>query len=420
MTTFRIVFLLVLALGFAGLDFYVIRGLRSTFPSGRSLKIALTIEWISIGILAVTMVGMALTFAGVITRSSTFTNLFTGLTITFFMAKLTFAGILFGEDLLRGASWAVRKLGSMFGDRSEPVAMASRRKFIGQLGLAVAAIPFSGFLYGMLKGKYDFKIHRIRLTYPDLPPAFEGFRIVQLSDIHSGSFAGPEGLEKGIQMAMEQQPDLVLFTGDLVNNVAEEIEPYVEILARLKGKYGQFSVLGNHDYGEYVAWESPAARQANLDRLEQFQQKMGFRLLKNQHAFIEKDGQRICLAGVENWGKPPFPQHGDLDKAMSGAEKGDFTILMSHDPTHWDEKVLPSAHKVHLTLSGHTHGAQMGIEIPGFRISPVQLRYSRWAGLYEVAEEKLYVNRGFGFLGYPGRIGIWPEIAVIELGIDQG
>lgn len=416
MTAYRIVFLLVFVLLFGGLEYYVIRGLRSTFQSGTSLRIALTVEWISIGILAVTLVGMVLTFSGVITRSNSFTNLFTGLTITFFMTKITFAGILFGEDILRGIVWAGRKIGSLFGEGSEPVSMASRRKFIGQLGLAVAAIPFSGFLYGMLKGKYDFKIHRIRLNYPDLPPAFEGFRIVQLSDIHSGSFAGPEGLEKGIRMAMEQEPDLVVFTGDLVNNIAEEIEPYVELMTNLKGKYGQFSVLGNHDYGEYVAWESPAAHQANMDRLEQFQENMGFRLLKNEYALIEKDGQRIRLAGVENWGLPPFPQHGDLDKAMAGAETGDFTILMSHDPTHWDEKVRPSAHKVHLTLSGHTHGAQMGVEIPGFRFSPVQLRYSRWAGLYEEKDEKLYVNRGFGFLGYPGRIGIWPEIAVIELG----
>jgi predicted MPP superfamily phosphohydrolase len=416
MSTFRIVFLLVLITVVVVLEWYVMRGLRSTFRSGTPLRIALWAEWISIGIVAVSLVGLALTFAGVITRSTAFNNLFTGLTITFFFAKLVFAGFLFGEDLVRGVVWGVRKVISGPGSDSGPVEMASRRKFIGQMGLVVAAIPFSGFLYGMLKGKYDFRVHRQRLAFPDLPPAFEGFRIVQLSDIHSGSFAGPYGLEKGIRLAMEQEPDLVLFTGDLVNNLAVEVEPYLEIIGQLKGKYGQYSVLGNHDYGDYMAWESREAKAANQSRLEQLQAQMGFTLLKNESVVIEKDGQRIRLAGVENWGKPPFPQHGDLDRAMAGAEPGDFTILMSHDPTHWDLKVLPSTHKVHLTLSGHTHGAQMGVEIPGFRFSPVQWRYHRWAGLYEEGEEKLYVNRGFGFLGYPGRIGIWPEVTVIELG----
>ncbi|MEM0999153.1 MAG: metallophosphoesterase [Bacteroidota bacterium] len=413
--SFRVLFPIFFILVIIGLDFYVIKGLRSTFRVGWPLRIALIVEWTSILVTAVTFVGIIMTFSGIITRQNAFTNLLTGLTLTFFVTKLTFAVFLFGEDLVRGVVWVGQQIAALFRSDGEAVSLASRRKFVGQIGLVVAAIPFSGFFYGFVRGIYDFKVHRMRLAFPDLPPAFAGFRIVQISDIHSGSFANGNVLEKGARIIMEQDPDLILFTGDMVNNIAPEIEPYLDILAGLSGKYGKYAVLGNHDYGVYRSWSSPEAKAANLEKLKGHHKTMGFDLLNNENRVIEKEGQRIRLVGVENWGDPPFPQHGDLDRALEGVAEDEFVVLMSHDPTHWDAKVRPGAKQVHLTLSGHTHGAQIGVEIPGFRFSPVQLRYSRWAGLYEEADEKLYVNRGFGFIGYPGRIGIWPEITVIEL-----
>jgi len=266
----------------------------------------------------------------------------------------------------------------------------------------------------MFKGKYDYRLYRITLYFEDLPAAFDGFTITQLSDIHSGSFDNTEAVQRGIDLAKAQKSDLFVFTGDLVNNVADEIEPYIERFGSIKAPYGQFSILGNHDYGDYINWNSHQEKAANLVKLKQQHQQLGYRLLLDENLTIEKDGQTISLIGVQNWGRG-FIQIGDLDKALQGVPPGAFKVLLSHDPTHWEDHVRYHPANVQLTLSGHTHGAQFGIETPGFRWSPVQYRYLDWAGLANEKNRFLYVNRGFGFLAFSGRLGIWPEVTVIEL-----
>ncbi len=290
-----------------------------------------------------------------------------------------------------------------------------RRKFIVKVGLGLASIPFASMLYGITKGKYNYKIKNVTLKFPNLPKAFEGFRLVQISDIHSGSFDSIEDVKRGVEMINKENADVVFFTGDLVNNDAREIEPYIDTFKSLKSEYGTFSILGNHDYGDYKKWGSSAEKKENFELLEANQKKMNFKLLKNEHVSLKRGGDEIKVLGVENWGKPPFVKHGDLDKALEGVDSDAFKILLSHDPSHWDAKVLSNKTKIDLTLSGHTHGMQFGVDIPGFKWSPVKYKYPRWSGLYEEAKQYLYVNKGFGFLGFPGRVGMWPEITVIEL-----
>lgn len=409
----RFIPLIIISLILFALEWYVYQGIRSTFPQGTARTVSRWVYLFTVLVEVVTVVMVFIVFTRGVARTGWLPNLFLGLLVTFFITKLTFAVFLLGEDVYRIGRWVVEKVGGIGGE--EHVQMVSRRKFLGQLGLAVAAVPFTGFLYGMLKGKYDYKVRRVPLAFSDLPEAFDGFRIVQISDVHSGSFDNAAAVQRGLEMIMEVKPDVILFTGDMVNNVAEEIEPFMDMFSKLAAPHGKFSVLGNHDYGDYYNWESLTAKQANLEKLKRHEATMGFEMLHNRHIRLEKGNQSIVLAGVENWGNPPFPQHGDLEAALQGLASNDFTVLMSHDPSHWDAQVREHPQKVHLTLSGHTHGMQMGVEIPGFRWSPVKWRYNRWADLYQEAGQYLYVNRGFGFIGYPGRVGIWPEITLLEL-----
>ena len=339
-----------------------------------------------------------------------------GFLIAMVVPKLVLVAIMFGEDVLR----IPQGIYSYFMQNSEGdngvKHFPTRRKFISQIALGIAAIPFSSILYGMYKGKYNFKVLKYTLHFEDLPEAFDGYRLTQISDIHSGSFDNIKKVEYAIDLINEQQSDVILFTGDMVNNKATELEPYVPIFSKLKAKDGLYSVLGNHDYGDYVKWSSDEAKAQNLEDLKSLQNKIGFDMLLNENRFIEKDGERIAIVGVENWGKGGFKKAGDLKKAASKVEKEDFKILMSHDPSHWDAQVVNDDYHYHLTLSGHTHGMQFGIEIPGwFKWSPVKWRYKRWAGIYEELGQYINVNRGFGYLAFPGRVGIWPEITVIEL-----
>ena len=254
------------------------------------------------------------------------------------------------------------------------------------------------------------------LNFPNLPPSFNGLKIVHLSDIHAGSFSDKEAVNRGIRLIMEQKPDLILFTGDLVNNLATEMEEYWELFSQLNAPLGVFSITGNHDYGDYVSWDSPEAKKSNFQQLIQVHKKMGWQLLMNEHVVLQRDQDQIAIVGIENWSaKNRFPKYGNLNKAFSGAAQIPFSILLSHDPSHWRAQVLSNYPTIALTLSGHTHGMQFGIELPGVRCSPIQYVYAEWAGLYEQLDQKLYVNRGFGFIGYPGRVGILPEITVIEL-----
>jgi predicted MPP superfamily phosphohydrolase len=270
----------------------------------------------------------------------------------------------------------------------------------------------------MVAGRFRFRVRRETLYFDDLPAAFDGFTITQLSDIHIGSF-DPEShrdeVREGLKLAQDQQSDLFVFTGDLVNNQAEEMLPWKNEFGVLKAPFGQFSILGNHDYGDYLYGFDPSpAKTKNFEQLVATHGEIGFNLMRNQHTVLEKNGEKIYLLGVENWGKG-FKQEGKLNLALDGVPDDAFKILLSHDPSHFDEEVSKHESQIHLTLSGHTHGAQFGVEIPGIKWSPVQFRYSRWAGIYNEAKRYLYVNRGFGFLGFPGRVGIWPEVTVLTL-----
>jgi len=286
---------------------------------------------------------------------------------------------------------------------------------VSEITLVVAGIPFLGLLFGLTRGRHHYRVHRETLHFKDLPAAFDGFTITQLSDIHSGSFTSEKGVERGLSLVDDQQSDLILFTGDLVNNTAAEMDRWIPAFAKLSAPFGKFSVLGNHDYGDYIKWKNKGDKAANLNRLKKVHQEIGFQLLLNESVTIKKDGESIALIGVENWGKGGFHKYGDLKKATANVPQGAFRILMSHDPSHWDAVTLDHHQHIHLTLAGHTHGMQFGIELFGFKWSPIKYMYKQWAGLYEQEGKYLYVNRGFGFLGLKGRVGIWPEITVITL-----
>ena len=335
-----------------------------------------------------------------------------GFLLAFMALNLVLVPVLLGEDIIRGIYSTYQKLSGT----KESFYIPSRRKFVSQIALGLAAIPFASLLYGMYRGKYNFRVLNYTLHFEDLPEAFDGYRITQISDIHSGSFDNKEKIEYAVDLINEQKSDVMLFTGDMVNNKASEMEPWKATFERLEAKDGKFSVLGNHDYGDYVDWDTPEEKAQNLDDLKTIQKDIGFDLLLNESRYLEKNGERLALVGVENWGKGGFKKAGDLKKASEQIKPDDFKILMSHDPSHWEAEVVNDDYHYHLTLSGHTHGMQFGIEIPGWiKWSPVKWRYKQWAGIYEALDQYINVNRGFGYLGYPGRVGIWPEITVIEL-----
>ncbi|MDX6190674.1 metallophosphoesterase [Flavobacterium sp. Fl-318] len=337
----------------------------------------------------------------------------TGLMLLIYVPKIVITLVLLGEDVFRLGAGAV----NYFVENSnETNILPSRRKFISQIGLGLAAVPFLSLIYGIFEGKYNYKVIKQTIFFPDLPEAFDGFKITQISDVHSGSFDNPEKISYAVDLINEQEADMILFTGDIVNTHATEMHPWLETFNKIKSyKYGKFSVLGNHDYGEYVTWPSEKEKDENFHAIKELYNQIGFKLLLNEHTFIQKGDDRIALVGVENWGKN-FKKAGDLNKASQHVDQNDFKVLMSHDPSHWEYEIKNHPKNFHLTLSGHTHGMQFGIEIPGyFKWSLAQYIYKQWAGLYEEVGRYVYVNRGFGFHAYPGRVGIMPEITVIEL-----
>ena len=290
-----------------------------------------------------------------------------------------------------------------------------RRKFISTTALAAAGILSLLAIDGIIFGKYRHTVRKVKLRFKNLPESFKGYKIVQISDVHSGSFFNPQKLQKAIDLINEQDADVVLFTGDMVNNYADEFKPFIPLFKSIKAKDGKFSILGNHDYGDYGAWNSREEKAQNIPTLKNYQAEAGFKMLRNENIALEKNGEKIYLLGVENWGIKPFPQYGDLDKALKGVPEDAIKVLMSHDPTHFDEVVKKHKTHVHLTLSGHTHGMQFGLDLKNIKWSPVKFKYKKWADLYESEGKYLYVNRGFGVIAYPGRVGINPEITVIEL-----
>lgn len=333
--------------------------------------------------------------------------------ITLLVTQVCFILIFTGGDIVRYTEALIRYFTGTRVPGTDTF-LPTRRKFVAQLAIAAASIPFTSLLYGITKGKYDYKVHRHVLKFKNLPEAFHGLTITQLSDFHAGSFDNPSAVQRGIELAKSQKSDLFVFTGDLVNNEATEFIPYVHLFNSIEAPLGKFSILGNHDYGDYWKWATKEEKEKNLDTLKELQQAAGFKLLLNESVKIEKNGGWIHLLGIENWGDG-FAQYGDLEKTLAQVPDEDFKVLLSHDPSHFEYQIKKHPSNINLTLSGHTHGMQMGVEIPGFRWSPVQYRYPRWAGIYRENERILHVNRGFGFLGFRGRVGIWPEITVIEL-----
>jgi uncharacterized protein len=409
-------FLAVVALIMAAIDLYVFQVVKmlSQGNSSRTRSIIFTTYWaVSITII---IIFLFLPYLNAERWPKNFRNYLFATIVGFFFAKLLASVIFLVDDLRRAIQWGVAKIffrnTEVDGDVYEGI---SRSVFLSWLGVGIGGSLISSLIYGF-SNKYNYQIRHVPLSFANLPSSFRGLKIVQISDIHSGSFDNKVAVEKGVEMILDLKPDLILFTGDLINDRASEMSSYQDVFSRLKAPMGVFSTLGNHDYGDYVKWPSEEARDQNLEYLKKLQADMGWRLLMNEHVVLQKDGQEIALIGIENWSaKARFPKYGKMWQAYPGTEKYPFKILMSHDPSHWDAEVRPKYGDIDLTLAGHTHGMQFGIEIPGFKWSPVKYVYNQWAGLYEEGKQKLYVNRGYGFIGYPGRVGILPEITLIEL-----
>ncbi len=328
-----------------------------------------------------------------------------------YFAKLLMAAIILVDDIRRLVFGALNI-------SIEKMNLSTvRSTWMSYTALLLGAIPILSLTYGMARNPYRYKLTKTKVPVKGLHPALKGLKIVQISDIHSGSFLFKEPVERSIEMINEAKPDIVFFTGDLVNTMASEMEPFMDMFSQIKAPLGVFSVLGNHDYGDYHQWPSQKEKQQNFEDLKNIHKKLGWRLLLNEHERIQLSDTFFNVIGVENFSASPrFPKHGDLERATQGMDKNTFNVLLSHDPSHWNYQVTKTYPEIDLTLSGHTHGFQFGVEIPGFiKWSPVQYVYPQWAGLYKESDQYLYVNRGLGYLGYPGRVGILPEITVLEL-----
>lgn len=396
-------------------EFYFLSGVK-TFVRDFTIGKKNTIMLIAYSLMALSLLVGIVSLFYPPQNWNTFFRYISSAALIIMVCKLLGSSFLIIDDVIRLFRWIfslfVTKQ-TIAGDASTGI---TRLKFFSQLAVSFTMISAVGFLYGMVRGAYKYRVHKVKFPSPNLPPEFDGFKIVQLSDIHVGSFVNDHALKKAFDIVAEQSADLILFTGDLVNNVSTELDGFEDQFKRLNAPYGVYSVLGNHDYGDYVQWDSQVEKAKNLEVLKEKQKSFGWKLLMNEHVPIEKNGAKIGLLGIENWGgNMRFPRYGKMKEATEGTEQYPFKILMSHDPSHWDMQVLLDYPEIDLTLSGHTHGMQFGIEIPGLKWSPIQYMYKNWSGLYKSGKQFLYVNRGLGFLGYPGRLGIWPEITVIEL-----
>ena len=344
-------------------------------------------------------------------NSTPVTRFMTGIFMGIFVSKLILVLFLLLEDSTRLFSYTYNIL-----VKPNQKLHTSRRQFLDSIFLGIAGLPFLAFIHGMVKTAHDYKLWKVKVPIKNLPAALEGLKIIQISDIHSGSFSDKEPLKKAVELINSLKPDLFFFTGDLVNNKASEYLPYIEVFKDIKAEYGQYSILGNHDYGDYLEWDTPELKNENFQSVKDYHRQSNWDLLCNENRILDIRGEKLALIGVENWGaKMHFTRQGNLKKAYRGVEEITTKILLSHDPSHWDAEVREQCQDIQLTLSGHTHGMQFGVENKWFRFSPVQWFYKQWAGLYSEADQHIYVNRGFGYIGYPGRIGIRPEIAVLTL-----
>jgi predicted MPP superfamily phosphohydrolase len=399
----------------AVLDLYVFQAVKVVAPSAPKLRLAVFILYWLLAVLSLTILILLPNINYENWPKSARTYIFATI-VGLFFSKLVATLFLLIDDIRRGCMWIIGKLFSNPSiEISQTAEGITRSHFISWLGLAVGGGLFGTLMYGF-NNKYRYHVNRIKLDYKNLPEAFRGLKVIHISDIHSGSFMDKAAVQRGIDKILKEKPDLILFTGDLVNDRSTEMNDYMDVFSRLTAPLGVYSVLGNHDYGDYVRWDSREAKTANLEGLKQIHATLGWRLLMNENVILERGGEQIALLGIENWSsKGRFPKYGRMKEAYSGTEKYPFKILLSHDPSHWDGEIRTTYKDVDLMLAGHTHGMQFGVDLPGFKWSPVQYIYKQWAGLYEAENQKLYVNRGFGFIGYPGRVGILPEITLIEL-----
>jgi predicted MPP superfamily phosphohydrolase len=411
-------FFLIFSIIILVIDFYAYRGVKklASSYSKKTKRIIFYLFWIVpttliFGLLVFTIFNRAIDPANVLV----YFHYISGTFILFYVPKLVFIIFNLVDDIIQLGKWFYKKTKRKTELDEKQGEHISRKQFLTRTGIVIAGLPFISIAYGIKWGKFNYTVRTHTQGFSNLPNAFNGLRIVQISDFHIGSFLNNiDEVEIAVDLINEQNADLLLFTGDFVNNLSSEMNKFLSILNKLNASVGKYSILGNHDYGEYVPWDSIEEKRQNLDTLVKIQENLGLKMLINDSDKVEMNGQSIEIVGVENWGLPPFPQYGDLDKALSKTNPDSFKILMSHDPTHWDEQVLDKTN-IDLTLSGHTHGAQFGIEIPGWRWSPVNMRYKRWGGLYKEGNQSLYVNTGIGFIGFPGRVGMPPEITVIDL-----
>jgi uncharacterized protein len=337
----------------------------------------------------------------------------TGLVALYFSKTFSIL-VLFVDDVTRGIKWFAH----FFQNGSQeklPGEAITRSVFLSKTALIAAAVPFGAMTYGIISGAHDYRVRRQVIKLPRLPKSFDGIKIAQLSDIHSGSFFNKRAVKGGVEMALAEKPDLIFFTGDLVNNEAAEVKEYIDVFNKLRAPLGVYSITGNHDYGDYHRWPSLEAKRKNFRDLMEAHRLLGFNLLMNTNHMLELGGEKVSIIGIENWGGRGFAKYGKLDQAYSGTQDAAVKLLLSHDPSHWDAQVRPQFPDIDVMFSGHTHGFQFGVEIGNFKWSPSQYAYKQWAGLYEADSQYLYVNRGFGYIGYPGRIGMPPEITILEL-----
>ena len=399
------------------LDYYVFIAIKTVSYSAslRTKAIIFSVYW-AISILAITGF-LIFVFTGPEFLPKKVRTYLFATVIALFFAKFVAIIFFLADDIRRLLQWGAGKLLFSNTEASQMNdAGISRSVFLSWLGLAAGSTLFGSLLYGFTN-KYNYKIKRVKLSFDNLPLSFKGLKIVHFSDVHAGSFSNKKAVMHGVEMITAENADLIIFSGDLVNDRATEMEGYMDVFSKIKAPMGVYSTFGNHDYGDYASWPYNGVSKAqNLKNLEKVHKDLGWNLMMNEHAVIEKNGEQIAILGIENWGAMArFPKYGDMAKAFAGAEKYPFKILISHDPSHWDAQVRPQYSDIDLMFSGHTHGMQFGVEIPGFKWSPVQYIYKQWKGLYEEGKQKLYVNTGYGFIGYPGRVGILPEITVIEL-----
>lgn len=409
----RVVAALIFAVFFILVDLYVFQAVKSSI-SGFSAGWRKTINILFWGITTLSIIGLI--YVNNFENVSRDLRRYVVVVVSIlYFSKIFGVLTLLIDDIFRAGSWVFYKI---FPDmKPEPSTKGgiTRTEFISKASLIAVAVPMATFSFGIASGAHNYRLRRRTIHLPNLPKEFDGITIGQLSDIHSGSFFSRKGVKKGIDLLKSENPDVIFFTGDLVNDVASEVRDYKDLFAKVKAPLGVYSTLGNHDYGDYRSWTSVEKKKDNLAALIQSHKEMGWDILLNENRTLKVDGEEIAIIGVENWGAGRFSKYGDLEKAYKGAEDKPVKLLLSHDPSHWDAQIRPEFRDIDVTFAGHTHGFQFGVEIGDFRWSPSKYIYRQWADLHQEGNQYLYVNRGFGFIGYPGRIGILPEVTIIEL-----